>query len=138
MCNRHYMAWRRANPEILTVQQLTHKTVLEALPGTMRQVAEKTGLHPETVSAALKLLNVRKGRQACIYDYLPPTAAGLHWTPLWKQGGGANYRLPASRKQAHARMVKQRTRPEYKKKLQLGMLAPAPRASWFDVLPVAA
>lgn len=138
MCNSHYMAWRRANPEILTVQQLTHKTVLEALPGTMRQVAEKTGLHVETVSAALKALNVRQGRQACIYDYLPPAAPGAHWIPLWKEGSGANYRIPTARRKAHEREARRRTRPGYKEKLAAGMIAPALRATIFDILPVAA
>lgn len=134
MCNAHYMAWRRANPEVLTVGQLSEKLVLEALPGTMPQVAERTGLHRETVSSVLKALNKWEGRQVRIYDYLPPTAYGRHWTPLWQQGGGVNYKLTAERKTAHAKAVKLRTRPEYRKKLEMGMVAPAPRASWLDAL----
>lgn len=138
MCTTHYMSWRRKNPDILTVEKLSDKVVLEALPGTMRQVAEITGLHPETVAAVLKRLNVWGSREVCIYDYLPPAGPGLHWTPLWKTGGGRNYVLPIERRKAHAREIKRRTRPEYKAKLAAGMVAPAPRASWFDLLPVAA
>lgn len=132
MCNTHYMAWRRANPEFLTVQKISDQLVMDALPGTMRQVAHVTGLHVETVSAVLKRLNVRGRREVCIYDYLPPKVPGQHWTALWKTGSGANYRLPASRKAAHTKVVKDRTRPETRAK------ACASGASWIDALPVAA
>lgn len=138
MCNRHYMAWRRANPEILTVQQISDQIVMDALPGTLREVAARTGLHHETVSKVLKRLNVWQGRQVCIYDYRPPAVAGQHWTALWKMGGGRNYTLPTSRKRAHTKVVKDRTRPENKAKAAAGMIAPSPAASWLDILPVAA
>lgn len=138
MCNTHYMAWRRANPEFPTVRQNSDQAVLDVLPGTLREIAAKTGLHHETVSAVLKRLNKWKGRQVCIYDYRPPTVAGEIWTPLWKAGSAANYKLEEERRRTHAKVVKDRTRPANRARAEAGMLPPPPRASWLDLLPVAA
>lgn len=134
MCNTHYMAWRRANPEHPTVTENSNQAVLDVLPGTLREISAKSGLHHETVSRVLKRMNVWKDRQVHIYDYRPPQAPGEAWRPLWKAGSTANYKLPEERRRAHAKKVKDSTRPINKVRAAAGMIAPPPRASWFGPL----
>lgn len=53
MCAQHYNKWLRTveNPP---KKPNARKLVLEALPGTCRQIAEKTGLHLDSVQTKIK------------------------------------------------------------------------------------
>ena len=131
MCSGHYAGWLRANPDIRR-EALNRDAVIEAMPGTMPQLASATGLHRETVAAILKELNVWKSRRAYIADHLPPTVPGTRWQPIWRAGKVANVKLTDERRKAHAKRVKDSTRPDDRR--TAASKDPAPRATWLDTL----
>lgn len=133
MCRNHYAQWQRRNPGV-TVMASTDDTVLEAMPGTVPQLIERTGMRWNTVMRALERLT--KGgpnKRAFIYGHQPPTSRGQRWLAKYMQGNKANVKLTDEMKAEHRRKMsraadkrrKDVTHPN-RKKQRMAPPAPAP------------
>lgn len=136
MCDMHYRRWRRAHPDI-TMVAMTQQTLLDAMPATIPKLIEKTGMCRETVLRSLAVLNVAgPTRQAYIYGWQPPAGKGKNWQAIYRQGGGPNKRLTKGEREAHSRALT--AAYTVRRFPRRPPAAPAPRASWLDVLGMAA
>lgn len=131
LCRNHYGQWARRNPG-LAASLKSDVLLLEAMPGTNAQLAEKTGLKIETVLKWLKVLNVKgEGRRAFISGWAPPLALGKNWLAIYSQGTKGDKRLTKAMKHEHhlkMRRATARKRGEVKGVRRLRTAAPM--ASW--------
>jgi len=130
MCQNHYEYWRRHNPESITMR-VRDNAVLEAMPGTVHQLAERVGICLASARRAIESLNV-KGieRQAFITDYVPPASKGKRWEPIYAMGKKPDLKLTAERRREHMLMLQRAGHAR-----RTGRQAPpAARASWIDAL----
>lgn len=103
MCRLHYNRWSRANPGVTTMA-INRQALLDAMPGTIPELIERTGLSLPTVNRQLAILNDRKnGRLAYIIDWKAPTGRGTKWYAIYAEGDEANKRLTDERKAENAR-----------------------------------
>lgn len=79
MCSQHYHKWLRTveNPP---KKPNARKLVLEALPGTCREIAEKTGLHLDSVQTKIKGM---RGKAVYVKGWC---WSGCAKTPIYAKG----------------------------------------------------
>jgi hypothetical protein len=136
MCDLHYRRWRRAHPDI-TMMAMTQQTLLDAMPATIPKLIEKTGMCRETVLRTLDLLNVAgPARRAYIYGWEPPAGKGKNWQAIYREGSRPNKRLTKGERAAHSRALSAAYMARRFPHRQPA--AAPPRASWLDVLGLAA
>lgn len=83
---------------------INRQALLDAMPGTIPELIDRTGLSLPTVNRQLAILNDRKnGRRAYIIDWKAPTGRGQNWHAIYAEGDEANKRLTDERKAENAR-----------------------------------
>lgn len=144
MCAGHYSAWRTAHPG-LTIMETNRQAILDAMPGTVRQLVDRTGLDRCTVRKHLAVLNVTgKERQAYIASWIPTAKQGDNWQEVYYQGAKPNKKLTKREKHRHylnllnAKRHAARGPDAVPGPIRKPLADPPPRASWFDALPCAA
>lgn len=135
MCSQHYNKWLRTvdNPP---KKPNARDLVLKALPGTCRQIAEKTGLHLDSVQTAIKNL-----RGSAVY------VKGWRWsgmakTPIYAKGNKSD--APCNLTGISAAEHKRRYKEKYPERVKLTdekrrmvMRARRKPQTWFSALGAA-
>jgi hypothetical protein len=86
LCNNHYTQWRNKLGRKLGIAN-SEDVIRAAMPATMKDIAERTGLKYETVRKAVAKMR-REGR-AHVEDYRPPTdESGSRYTMIIADGPG--------------------------------------------------
>lgn len=136
MCKPHYNQWWRRNRDIPTLNK-RNDVVLEAMPGTPEQLAEKTGYHLATITIALEqLAGAWKTRKAHIAAWDPPLSLGKNWQPVYRAGRAGHVALTAEMKHQH-KLKMRRASALRRGDVAENRIAP-PRASWAGALGVGA
>lgn len=102
MCASHYTAWYRTQRKLskLPRKQPAEDLIMEALPGTIRQLCNETGLSYRTVSEAVVLLRLREWVH--VEDVLPPCSIlGGRLVNVYGVGPAKDARVTKATKKQH-------------------------------------
>jgi predicted ArsR family transcriptional regulator len=96
MCGNHYTQWRRKHP-IQLAKSDTRERLLEAMPGTTKQLAESLGIKYETARKAIRKMHAEG--LVHIEDHLPPVNQGRDYMSVFSAGAGVDHKV--TKKQRH-------------------------------------
>lgn len=116
MCGTHYCAWRRAQVSIpgrVSAEDL----VIEEMPGTLRELAARTGLCYDTVRVAVRMLHIREWINVC--SILPPGQEGGQWRDVFDIGQGEDARVSKWKKHQYALRSRRQRRIENAERKEL-------------------
>lgn len=102
MCKNHYDQWRRARPEPLGPVDSCHADLLEAMPGTLADLAATCVQKYDTVRKAVERMHDRDEVHVSKWQ-APEPGQGHRWVAVFAAGEGEDAKLPRAKKRAHAR-----------------------------------
>jgi hypothetical protein len=101
MCKNHYDVWRRSLPAALG-QNDSNQEILDAMPGTLKELAAACQMEYDTVRKAVARLHATE--RAHITQVQPPERGQGHcWVAVFADGPGEDAKVPKWRKRRHAR-----------------------------------
>ena len=112
-----------------------HESVFAAMPGTRREIADRTGLTLGVVRNST--LALRKIGRAHVSRYVPPINGGSH-NPWWVQGHGMGITLIVPLPKEKPDDDSEHRKAMYKVHLHIAAVLAGPKNTWFSLLGVPA